>query len=432
MQNLTVKLVRVMCAALCLFVARAYSQEAQEEPLSGPDSHETGQGPHGHLFGEWGGERTRLQERGVSFDFQYVSDTLWNIKSDQQERSAIWNRFRGTVDIDFGKLAGERELYFHATALWQGGGNLGTYLGLLTSPSGMSSGNTCRLDSWWIEKRWLEERITARVGQFAGQDFYGAQHYAASFIFEPMGYALGNLFTTLESFDPPSTPAMEIRVVPQHSLYMKSMVLAGVRAPYSQNPTGLVPQFNGTPVSVSEIGFTPGKKASSVRAFDSVDNRAGYSGLYQFGASYNPGKFTSPTSTTPRSGNYLLYWMASQALWRVDPREAKGLDATLAYDWSPADVNRNNTLLTAGLRFNEPMPVNFHNTMSLGYVRNSLSPQFLSPGMPPWKTEHGVEFNALLDVAPMLLLQPVIQYYANVGGGVQRAVVFGFRTKVEF
>jgi len=70
--------------------------------------------------------------------------------------------------------------------------------------------------------------------------------------------------------------------------------------------------------------------------------------------------------------------------------------------------------------------------MSLGYVRNSLSQQFLQPGMPPFKPENGVEFNALLDVAPMLLLQPVIQYYGNVGGGTQRAVVFGFRTKVEF
>jgi len=70
--------------------------------------------------------------------------------------------------------------------------------------------------------------------------------------------------------------------------------------------------------------------------------------------------------------------------------------------------------------------------MSLGYVRNSLSPQYLPPGAPSWRTEQGVEFNALLDVLPMLLLQPVVQYYANVEGGMQRAVVFGFRTKVEF
>jgi carbohydrate-selective porin OprB len=116
----------------------------------------------------------------------------------------------------------------------------------------------------------------------------------------------------------------------------------------------------------------------------------------------------------------------------MDPKEASGLDATFAYDWSPPSINRNYTLLTAGLRFNEPLPLRIHNTMSLGYVRNSLSPQFLPVGAPAWKTEHGVEFNALLDVLPMMLLQPVVQYYANVGGGAQRAVVFGFRTKVEF
>src|SRR5258707_788321 len=51
--------------------------------------------------------------------------------------------------------------------------------------------------------------------------------YAASFIFEPMGYALGNLSTDFETFDPPSTPAAEIRVVPRHNLFVKSMVMAG-------------------------------------------------------------------------------------------------------------------------------------------------------------------------------------------------------------
>jgi len=105
------------------------------------------------------------------------------------------------------------------------------------------------------------------------------------------------------------------------------------------------------------------------------------------------------------SGNYLLYWMASQALWRVDPKEARGLDATFAYDWSPPDVNRNNTLLTTGLRFNEPLPLHFHNTMSLGYVRNSLSPQFLPPGTPSWRRSTALNSNTLLDPLPMLLLQ---------------------------
>ena len=41
-------------AALGSFVVPAQSQ-LSEETLSGPDIHETGQGAHGHLFGDWGG-----------------------------------------------------------------------------------------------------------------------------------------------------------------------------------------------------------------------------------------------------------------------------------------------------------------------------------------------------------------------------------------
>ncbi len=107
----------LLWCALCVSAFPAHSQTAQKEPLPGPDSHETGQGPHGHLLGDWGGERTRLLERGMEFDFQYVSDSIWNIKSEQKERFASWNRFRGTVDIDFGALIGQQGLYFHATAL---------------------------------------------------------------------------------------------------------------------------------------------------------------------------------------------------------------------------------------------------------------------------------------------------------------------------
>jgi hypothetical protein len=122
--------------------------------------------------------------------------------------------------------------------------------------------------------------------------------------------------------------------------------------------------------------------------------------------------------------------MASQALWRTDPREAKGLDATFALDWGPSDINRNNRLMTAGLRSNEPLPLPIHNTISIGYVQNGLSSQFLSPGAPPWKDERGIEINSLFLIRS-LVIQPVVQFYDNVGGREGCAVVVGFRTKLE-
>jgi hypothetical protein len=37
--------------------------------------------------------------------------------------------------------------------------------------------------------------------------------------------------------------------------------------------------------------------------------------------------------------------MANQALWRVDRQQAKGLDATLAYDWSgPGECDSSRTI----------------------------------------------------------------------------------------
>jgi porin len=424
------RLIVLLTAGLAAMVTPVCSQTAEQETAGGADRHETTLEDRKYLLGDWGGLRSRLKERGVSFDLQYISDSLSGSRSGPPSQVEIWNRVRATVDIDLGTLLHWDGMYFYATGLWQSGGNLGTHLGLIASPSGMSSEKTFRLDSWWVEKRWNDDRIVVRAGQFAGQDFYGAQQYAASFIFEPMGYALDNLSNTFESFDPPSTPAAEIRVSPLRHLYVKSMVLAAEHAPFSQNPTGFVPQFRGTAMNVSEIGFSPGKKASSVRAFDNVETRKGYSGLYQFGAAYTPETFNNSVNGRSRSGNYLLYWMASQALWRTDRQGEKGLDATFALDWSPADVNRNNRLLTAGLRFNEPMPLPIHNTVSFGYVQNSVSSQFLAAGAPPWKVERGVEVNSLFLIRS-LLLQPVVQCYENVGGRSGHALVVGFRTKLE-
>jgi len=424
---------------IVVFVLLSFScvcrSQTQNDGLSGADAHEDAGSSHEHLFGDWRGKRTELENKGVSCDLQYIADHLWNVGSAQKTRLADWNRVRGTVNIDLGTLAGARGLYFHITGLWQGGGILGAYLGAIASPSGMSSANTFRLDSYWLERRFLHESLVVRLGQFAGQDFYGAQHDATSFIVEPLDYAMGNLSVNYESFDPPSTPAAEVRVIPREHFYVKSMVFAADRVPYAHNPTGFVPQFRGAAMTASEIGWTPGQSARDVRAFDTVRSRTGYSGLYQFGGTYNPGKFTSTSSSTPVSGNYLIYGMASQALWRTAERSSTGVDITASVNWSPADRSRRNQETTAGLRYNELLPIHWHNTLSLGYVRSGVN--YLGNAsnvaiIQRRDAEHVLELNALFKPTGWLLLQPVVQHFFNVGGKTGDATVVGFRSKVEF
>ena len=426
---------RLLAGLTCFAATALYAQQQQptDEGLSGPDTHEQGPEDRGHLFGEWEGGRERLLERGVNIDLQYLSDSLWNLRSPQKERLASWNRVRGTINLDFSRLTGTPGLTFHITGLWQGGGNLGTYLGAIANPSSMASANTFRLDSYWIEKRWVNERIVFRLGQFAGEDFYGTQHDGTSFILEPLGYALGNLNSTYESFDPPSTPAAELRVVPYKHLYVKSMVFAADRIPFAHNPTGFVPQFRGAASTVSEIGWAPGQSASSVRAFDTIPQRRGYPGLYQFGGSFNPGKFQASGPISVISGNYLVYLMASQAVWRKDRDSSVGLDLTAATNFTPANRSRIDRQTTVGVRYNEPLPLRQHNTIAFGYVLSQMSHVFpAGPSSASLRSENALELNGLVQVTRFITVQPVVERFINVGGSTRQATVFGFRSKVDF
>ncbi len=417
-------------------IAQAQLSREPEQPdntLSGGSRNQHDPTHQQHFFGEWDGKRPELLRKGVSLDFQYESDLLWNVRSPRPTRSTVFARGRGTVDLDFAKLTGTPGWKLHVTALWQGGGNLGTYLNQFAGPSGLASANSFRLDSWWIEKALREKHVYLRVGQFAAGDFYSDQLFGPSFIFEPLQYALDNLTETYATFDPPSTSAAELRVIPAKHLYVKSMVYAADRLPYAHNLTGLVPDFRGAASSASEIGWSPGKRAYTLLPQDSVEDRKGYSGLYQFGAIWNPGKFRSTSRTGQVSGDYLIYGMLNQAVYRTSPNGDRGLDLTAGVDWSPSDRNRTNQVTDIGMRLNEPLLTHLHNTIGLAWVRTGIDQGItLTEPLPPQTAEHGMELNVLLELPRGILVQPVAQYFIHSGGTGANVSVFGLHTKVDF
>jgi len=64
-----------------------------------------------------------------------------------------------------------------------------------------------------------------------------------------------------------------------------------------------------------------------------------YAGKYKFGSSYNIGTCQDPVTHVKSNGNYLLYFMANQAVFRQKVGSNRGLDLDFAVDWSP-DINR--------------------------------------------------------------------------------------------
>jgi carbohydrate-selective porin OprB len=370
------------------------------------------------MFGDWGGDRTRLENQGIVFHFLSVNDFLVDTRAD----AANWSRVRGTVDIDFGKLELVQGLSFHITGLWQGGGNMGAYIGSIANPSSLVSANTARLDSWWFEQAMANRRLFIRLGQFAGEDFYGVQAGGGAYVIEPLGYALGNLNSAdYETFDPAATPAAEIRVVPIKNFYLKSAVFSSNRNAYGDDRNGLHFRFRDQPVVAAEAGYLIDRDPSSTRKT--------YPGSYQFGATTNPGPFANLGTGARTSGNYLLYAMANQALYRHEAGSDRGLDMNLAFDWAPQNVTRVYSQLTGGLANHGPFARRKRDTAAFGVVYSRVSDIVNRAG----GSEKAVEANYSIQVTRWFSFQPVFQYYFDTGANPQmrNSTVAGFRTSFK-
>jgi porin len=304
---------------------------------------------------------------------------------------------------------------------------MGAYIGSIANPSSLVSANTARLDSWWFEQSFANDKLVLRAGQFAGLDFYGVQAYGASYVMEPLGYALGNLFTAdYESFDPASTPAAEVRVVPTKHIYVKSAVLSGNRNPYHDDVSGVNLKFKDNPVIATEAGYlvdpTPSATAKT------------YPGSYKFGGTANPGPFDNIVTGVRSSGNYLLYFMANQAVYRPEAGSDRGLDLNFTFDWTPDDITRVYSQVTGGVRYHGLIPHRSRDAVAFGIVcsriSGTLNQALANLGLMPFGTEKALEVNYALQVTRWFSFQPVFQYYFDAGANplMRNSTVAGFRT----
>jgi carbohydrate-selective porin OprB len=185
-----------------------------------------------------------------------------------------------------------------------------------------------------------------------------------------------------------------------------------------------------TPVFVNEIGFT--RDTEDLSEQRTQFDRKRYPGTYKFGAAYNSGKFADAAGTE-RIGNYLIYGMANQALFRSEAGSSRGLDATLAFDRSPSNVNRENSQITAGVRYNGAISRHPRDTIAFGFVHTKIGDPFRSIDIPlrapMLGSEKAIELNYAAYLKPYLMCQPVFQYYWDVGGNsrVPDAAVLEFR-----
>lgn len=401
-----------------------------------------------YLFGDWKGERSTLEEKGITFDFYYMDDALANPYGGRED-AGLWGRIRGSADVDFSKLTSWQGLTFHITGLWQYGTDLSTqYTGTLVNSSSLPSAHTLRLDSYFLQQYLLHHKMAIRLGQIAAYDTYGSSEYGASFVNLAMGYAHSNLNQAVTfSFNPAGVPSFEVKVLPTNHLYVKAMVESEERNPYITDPSGFAFHLGG-PVVSTEVGYLKDPKAlgqtttMGVDPFTTIGDSGNHPGVYKFGAGYNPHNFFDPLTNVSSPGNYLLYGQIAQAVYRMGDAgqdRNRGLDLIYGEDWAPGDVTQyNHQIMTGGRWVGVFGGSRSKDTLALGYVWTAVGSHYRESqdlaGKKNLTHEHLVELNYMAQVTPLLSFQPVFQWYVQPGGDASRSTVFvaGFRAKITF
>jgi carbohydrate-selective porin OprB len=130
--------------------------------------------------------------------------------------------------------------------------------------------------------------------------------------------------------------------------------------------------------------------------------------------------------------------MAIQAVFRTTAGSTQGLDFLAGWDWSPPDTNRQNTQTTLGARYNGPFSARPQDAVAFAFIYSRIADPYraigIAPGLPLLGSEKAIELNYAAYIRTYLLLQPVFQYYDEVGANahIPNAAVFGFRFKVGF
>jgi porin len=210
-----------------LFMSSAWAQEDKKTDDLKPADPDTGESTV---------EETTLgllpqpfERWGIKFAATYIGEALGNPSGGLKRGSVYEGRLNLAVDADLEKLAGLRELTFHANTFQIHGGGVsrGAMLNFM-DVSGIEALPSTRLYEAWFERKW-GTHLALRAGQLAADTEFMTAKYTDVFTNASLGWPVGLLLNLPSGGPSPPLAAVGARL----------------RADLSDNLTVLGAVFNG-------------------------------------------------------------------------------------------------------------------------------------------------------------------------------------------
>ena len=419
-----------------------------------------------YLFGDWGGLRTDLKERGVDFEFVYFGALPVNVGGGIKQGSVLEGALMMMMDLYSDKLVGYEGGQFHAGGLsiHNGPEFSKNYIGDLNKVSMLDFPDTWQLWELWYEQKFLDNKVALKFGQLAiDRDFILPEYYNSlagitflnqTFFFPTMAFNVYDQpYFPVEHHGLASTPygapGVRLRVDPCQYAYFQ---IGG----YDGNPDR---EDGGTNIKLSsEEGALI--YAELTLKINQGEDAKRPPGNLKLGGYYHTGEFVdefqgsfvafdnyvaangiplppiSGGTASTHGGNYGLYLLADQMLWREvgkdDPAQ-QGLAGFFRAAYAPKDRNLAEFGIDGGVVYKGLIPTRDWDTLGLAVsyleisddlsrAQRDINAGFAGSGFVPFPKiadyEAVIELSYKAQLTAWWTVQPSIQWVIHPGGRV--------------
>ncbi|MBN3847329.1 carbohydrate porin [Paraburkholderia sp. Ac-20342] len=418
------------------------------------------------MLGDIGGLRPWLGKYGVTLTVTETSEVLANLRGGLARGADYDGLTTATLQMDTSKAFGLPGGLFNVSALQIHGANLSANkLGTLNTASGIEADDATRLWELWYQQSFLDKRVDVKIGQQSLDQEFIVSSYAALFLNTMFGWP------ALPSYDLPSGgpayPLSALGVRVRGQITPSLTALAGV---YSGDPLGNDPSnMSGTNFNLHNGALWIGELQYAINQPSDgqmVGAGGGLPGTYKIGVWYNTNSFAdqrydnlglslaNPASTgvaANHHGNYSIYAVADQMVWRPDPDEPRSLGVFARVMGAPGDRNLVSLAANLGIVLKAPFKGRDNDSagLALTYIKignhvNGLDQDTLAFNGGPYgvrTSETALEATYQYQVNPWWQLQADAQYTFNAGAGqnpndptqpLRNTFVVGVRTLINF
>lgn len=293
-----------------------------------------------------------FEKYGIKFAATYIGETLGNASGGLKQGLIYEGRLNLAVDVDLEKLAGLREVTFHANMFQIHGDGLSrSYLNNFMVASGIEALPSTRLYEIWFEKKW-GDKFALRAGQLAADTEFINAKYTDVFTNASLGWP-AIVSVNLPSGGP-SPPLAALGVRARANVNDNLTIVAGIfdgdaAGPGPQDPqirdnAGINFRINDPPLVIGEVQYIwNGKKGDP-----GLDGKFKVGGWRHFGefadqritaqgvSLASPLSSGVPASLSQNSGIYSVF---EQKLYRVGNDDDRGIGIFARVSSSPGDRN---------------------------------------------------------------------------------------------